>query len=518
MNTERPPCRIDAISIFIGSYLIWSSLNLLLPERPIGFDAVWRKWFVLASVYLFVLLMNRNRWVLWAVVSAGVIQAVYAVGQQAGYIASNHQLFPITGLMGNPGQMGGFQAVAFLSAALMAAKTPNRSVRTFLLFPMLSLLLYSLLLADSRAGWVAASIGLLVLFHVEIRRVLSRRRWLIAPVVLLTVFSVVALYAYRSGSAKSRLLIWRVTLDMIADKPLAGFGAGGFNRQYMLYQARYFEQHPESELKTVADNAAYPYNELLRVSVEQGAVGLLLFLGIFLAAFMKAADKRMLVPLIGLLVFSLFSYPAYKFGLLLLFPLLLGSVEPDRPQIAQWPFGIGIMTALFATAILISIRQVRFERDARLYVRRLTQGYDENAADFVSGNFQRLSVNVLYNSLYVHWMANYPVMADESKFCMIMPSCENWCDIGDHYTKNAGYTEAEEYYRTASYMIPTRILPNYRLWELYLLLDEPVKARQSADRILTQSLKFENTFTLRVKAEVRNFYANYQKQVALRTE
>lgn len=35
-------------------------------------------------------------------------------------------------LMGNPGQMGGFQAVAFLSAALLAVKTANRRVIPYL--------------------------------------------------------------------------------------------------------------------------------------------------------------------------------------------------------------------------------------------------------------------------------------------------------------------------------------------------------------------------------------------------
>lgn len=509
MMTEKPTCRVNFITIFIGLYLIWSCLNLLLPGRQIWFDAVWRKWLVLVFIYVLVLSTARKRWVLWMVVSAGVVQALYAIGQQAGYIASNHHLFPITGLMGNPGQMGGFQAVAFLSAALLAVKTPNRRLKIFLLFPFLSLLFYSLWLADSRAGWVAVGIGLLVLFHVEIRRVFSQRHWLVVPIILVTILSVVALYAYRSESAQSRLLIWRVTMDMIADKPLSGFGAGGFNQQYMLYQARYFETHPDSEFLMVADNAAYPYNEFLHVFVEQGIIGLLLFLGIFVAAYWRSTDKRMLVPLIGLLVFSLFSYPSYKFGLVILFPVLLGSIECARPRIANRQFRFGVITALVATIIFISTHQVRFEREVRLYARRLTQEYDKNAADFISNNFRRLSTDVIYNSLYASWMVTYPEMADESKFCMVMPSCENWCDIGDIYMNSGRYIESEECYRTASYMIPTRLLPNYRLWKLYLLLDEHARAKRVADRILTQPIKFENTFTLRVKTEVRNYYANY---------
>lgn len=95
-------------------------------------EAVWRKWLVLVFIYVLVRSTARKGWVLWMVVSAGVVQAIYAIGQQAGYIASNHHLFPITGLTGNPGQMGGFQAVAFLSAALLAVKTANRRVIPYL--------------------------------------------------------------------------------------------------------------------------------------------------------------------------------------------------------------------------------------------------------------------------------------------------------------------------------------------------------------------------------------------------
>lgn len=46
----------------------------------------------------------------------------------------------------------------------------------------------------------------------------------------------------------------------------------------MLYQARYFEQNPESKLGLLADNVKHPFNEFLRVTVEFDLIGTFLLL------------------------------------------------------------------------------------------------------------------------------------------------------------------------------------------------------------------------------------------------
>lgn len=43
-------------------------------------------------------------------------------------------------------------------------------------------------------------------------------------------------------------------MDMIADKPVWGHGVGGFNINYMYYQANYFARHPESRYLQYSDN------------------------------------------------------------------------------------------------------------------------------------------------------------------------------------------------------------------------------------------------------------------------
>lgn len=71
------------------------------------------------------------------------------------------------------------------------------------------------------------------------------------------------------------------------------------------------------------------------------------------------------------------------------------------------------------------------------------------------------------------------------------------------YAEQGAFHQAEEYYRIAALMIPTRLTPNYRLWKLYLQQGRGDEAGKIALHILNQPLKVENTFTIRVKNEVR---------------
>ena len=67
------------------------------------------------------------------------------------------------------------------------------------------------------------------------------------PVMLVLLFALgllasYGLYKYRPDSVDGRMLIGKVGLEMIKNKPLTGFGAGGFAANYMYYQARYLKE------------------------------------------------------------------------------------------------------------------------------------------------------------------------------------------------------------------------------------------------------------------------------------
>lgn len=105
---------------------------------------------------------------------------------------------------------------------------------------------------------------------------------------------------------------------------------------------------------------------------------------------------------------------------------------------------------------------------------------------------------------YLSWLAEHtsddsdlPYIAD------ITPVCESYVMTGDAFLRLNRHIEAERYYKIAASMIPTRMTPNYRLWQLYCKIGDTVQSINSADKVLTQHLKAENTLNIQLRAEVK---------------
>jgi|688.fasta_scaffold65208_4 O-antigen ligase len=79
-----------------------------------------------------------------------------------------------------------------------------------------------------------------------------------------------------------RLMIWGITSRMIADHPLTGVGAGNFT-------VRLHEYFGDDDLdfSNVHTNWVQPHNDFLWVFVEKGVLGIVLFVGCFVAAFVS---------------------------------------------------------------------------------------------------------------------------------------------------------------------------------------------------------------------------------------
>jgi O-antigen polymerase len=102
---------------------------------------------------------------------------------------------------------------------------------------------------------------------------------------------------------------------MLKDKPLTGFGHKGFQANYMNYQAQYFEQNPDSRFKQLADNVTHPFNEFIKIAVNYGVIGLLLYALLISIIFRKLfkskhPQKNILFGVfVSFITLSFFSYP-----------------------------------------------------------------------------------------------------------------------------------------------------------------------------------------------------------------
>lgn len=499
----------DAIYVFVppilGCLFLWAIISgIFISEIELD-SFTYVRCLALILLYYAARVSHTKSFILYIILLIGLLQAIVALGQQISYIKSNHSLFAITGLLSNPGEFGGYQAITLVITAALTKECKKH--RRFILLPALLIIGYSVIISDSRAAWLASIFGIITLFYQPIANTVGRyKKWIILPIIIIVALSAIAVFNYRSGSANSRLLIWRVSADMICDAPILGHGLSSFNKHYMLYQAEFFKKNPDSAFAKVADNVAYPYNEFLHIWIELGIVGLLLFT-VALIMMLYQAENKIRSPLIALSVFSMFSYPASTNALLALFPLLAGLALPQK----QYKYG-NIMTGCLIIFVLsLGLAEQNYIKESNRNLQKALLTADKQSELYIRHNVRRLTEYPQLNTLYSLFLTKQSGTIDHKKLNLIFPTCENWCDIGNIYEKMDSLHLAEKFYQTASFMVPTRFTPKYLLFKMYQSENRTNKAIKMAEEILRMPLKVENTYTLKRKTEIKAFLKHTDK-------
>jgi len=452
--------------------------------------------------------------VLYGIVLYGLFQSAIAIGQALSLVSSPHRFFAITGTIGNPGPLGGFLAVAVVcSFALLRQAVQKKKLRWTLINGTIAcFLITGLILTDSRAAFLSATIGLLVVWSDKIWNRFKKHKMVISlSFAGIVVVLLCCLYYYRHASADARLLIWQVSARIVIDKPLCGHGIGAFNREYMLYQAAYFEQHPQSSFVMVADNVAYPYNEFLHVLIELGIIGGILLIAVFIAGFTTRSsgiiDRSLKAGLATFIVFSLFSYPVVIFELLLLPAIFLGTLLGRTfytLRIFYWMKLIGIVLLISIT--VFAVAEIRVAKKTFEEIVQLTISDTKIPTPYCDRYFFIFVYNINFNTAYLSALCQLPCQLDYwPKIKRICPSSETFCQLGEACECYGQYEQAEQFYRKAANMVPTRIVPNYHLWQLYIKQGYYDQAQAIAQKILSQPVKVETTFTLRIKGQVKQY-------------
>lgn len=484
-----------------------------------GFDNLQPYLFIFGCYIAVRFLQPCPRILFWGIIGLGFWQSLLAIVQAAGWMASNHRLFDITGSFGNPGQLGGFLAVSIVCTLCVGLQRSKKNWIGFI--PLLLIQAYALILSDSRAAWVATICGCLFLtwHYTASYRTRIGASWLLKTTLCLLLAAVLwGLYLYKPHSANGRLLAWRVTANMITDKPVFGHGIGSFGREYMHYQAAYFEKHPDSPYQQYADNITYPYNEFLYAWAEQGTVGVLLFLGLLVGALCTpATNKTYKGALIAYLVFAQFSYPSQVPGLLALFPVLLAAIQ-SRPLSVRISRGVywGFVTAALCCAGYVGKEYV-FRKQCRATIQDLFSSSAPKAAEaekFAADHYRRLLAYPRIADVYAQYAFQHydpqealAILGDVKK---VVPTSELYCDLGDLYKTLGDFDSARNCYRTAGNMIPRRLTPKYKLFVLFRDMGDTLSARRQAAKILDMPIRLEGTRTLKMKAEVRQFMTTPQ--------
>ena len=497
LQNRKRPLRIIQSDLFVALYLAYGAVQCLVHRADIPGSLV-ASWTIVAAFYL-VARNSDSRTLpafLWV---ACLAQAVVAMGQYAALLPSRHALYAATGTFWNPSQLGGFLACLL---PMLAADLPDRKPR-FLFAGLLLLSLVALVLSDSRAAWLACLVGVLYVF-----RLVPKKKIHIGLAVVVALAVVAALWFYKPLSALGRLHLWKISAGMVADAPLFGSGVHSFPALYMPCQARYFESHPDDAFADLAAVVTTPYNEPLHILVEQGFIGLALFLLLCGSFFLRQTDenRRPTAVLLAFLVFACFSYPGENVALLSVLACCLGS--------SQGKTAFALSSAPFVRPVSATIPLLAFCLCAMVFA------HYQNLARILRSPAQEISIAAFRNepdALQLLSVRRQALSSDQ--YAQVLewlsarcPSPATYCALGELCERREDFACAERLYREAALMVPNQIQANYHLFNLYEKNGRPQAALDMALRLSRQHVKIENSFTLSVQGEAIRYVKQHAPQ------
>lgn len=554
--------KIDITLIILVFYII---INRYFIQSYYGFSIRFIE--LLGLSFLYVVLrtisLKNYPWLLLAIIVSGIIQAVYGNFQLLGYFASNHPGFKMTGSFFNPGPYAGFLvsvwAVAlgmylFKDKLITQIQTHKKSHSlffnevikyTFEYIPLLGLISIAILLpaTQSRASWIAAIVGSLVLLEFKyhllsnlFNKVTSgfQKTTLIVIVIGIIIAGFFTIYHYKKASSDGRILIWKVTTEMIADTPVFGVGFDQFKAKYMNYQANYFAKNGETTEAQVADNNYYVFNEGLQFVAENGLLGFALLLIVVYVLFLtKVKEEYQLNAAIaktGLLtigIFACFSYPTQILPIKLVLVLLLALLSNSAAdcflfKIKENPIRIAIYKIQFVL-LTSGIIYSTFS-----FTNKLNEG-------FISWNNALISYQYgNYKKAILAFETAYPIFKKDGDFLMnygktlsiageaheaivVLEQSQRYQNntiiataLGDSYKATKQYDKAEVSYQQAINMTPAKFYANYLLAKLYDDSGQVDKAVVIAKQIMTKDIKIPSTAVKEIRAEMKKILIKHK--------
>ena len=461
--------RGDAMVFVLFVYLlIHASLTHAMQSREFYLSI---SYFGLYVVFRVIRAMRLANYVSFAVMFGGIYQSCLVLGQLLGYGISNHLRFVVTGSFFNPGPCGIFLAGVFVLAVAMMKKG-YRKVGFNLMFVRyvtacvtFGVTLVALVPTMSRAGWIGALVGVMLLYRREIVAWgNTRRRWVIGGGIVGMIVVLMLFYLLKKDSANGRLFIWQNTVSAYWKTPLFGVGIDGFERAFAEAQHDYFEKEKvleqdnrHVEMAGVVESA---FNEPLALFLLLGAVG-----GVLTAMVLFFKLQRLTAyscVAVALLVASFFSYTFYIPSIAIVFLFAVAQL-PDR-RVRGGRYVNVLMFGIMGIVVLFF--------DFREFGRREAYRKWKNNAVYYTWEDYQSVVEEYGKFLFEYGHSLHKVGRYEESNIMLKRGIRHsadpmfWNIAGNNYLALKQYDQGMTAYLRAYYTCPNRVYPLYLLTKL----------------------------------------------------
>ena len=468
--------------------------------------------------------MNNLSCIPFIFILAGIIEAIWGLGQLYGVVLSRHDQFLLTGSFYNPGPYSGFLATIFPIAFyewLCRRKEP-KSIAGNVAWAAMLLIGCLIPCGMSRTAWLAVSIGVayVVMVH-EGERIVAcwkryRKRFMLFSGIALIGLAVAASAAYgmKKDSADGRLLMWKVAERAVMERPLTGYGWNQVAGAYGQAQEDYFAsgQAAPSE-EWVAGAPEYVFNEYLQVALAWGIPVLLLGLVVVGAAFYAGNRNRsygLCGALLSLAVFAFASYPL-QFPEFVVTGLLLVAACATSGQSVRKKYSMGVWSLAVACCALYACNYGERRAATDRWENARPSYYMEDYAGAIEA-YAPLYESLVWNPRYLfeyghalHKEGRYEESSGVMKEAMKHSSDAMILNIvGKNCQALGQYEEAEEWYIRSTHRLPNRLYPYYLLAKLYAEpgFHRPDKCRETIEKVLRWKPKVPSEAIEEMKREL----------------
>ena len=442
--------------------------------------------------------------ILKTVFVSGVLESIYALAQFFKILPTYNRYYAYTGSFDNPAVFAMLLSVCIPIAVYYANnKTISRKERIIWWTCATGMLVF-IGFSESRTGLISAIISsaiVLLSASDKLRKKLLNCKavLILLPLIVVLVF---LLYRFKVDSANGRLLMWRVSMEMIKERPILGFGYDGFTAHYMEYQSRYLTENPDSPFILLADNVNNPFNEYLLVSVNYGFVGFSLLLGLQILLFkslksLSEVYKPLITGLVvGIMIWSFFSYPfSVPFVWVIAIMILLVGFFPR--ECSHYLLTGTTVSILGAIGLFVATYSFIPEREWKIISKRSMLGQTETVLPEYARLYEQLNTNwkFMYNyGAELHFSKHYKESLSILEECQTMLNDYDVQMLIGDCLQNIGDTlKAIEHYSYAGRMVPSKFLPQYYIMNLCLEGGDTLNAVNAANVILAKDVKIERS-------------------------
>lgn len=454
------------------------------------------------------------------------IHIIFILGQSIGILDSSNEFFQIAGSNDNPTVTAIYIVGCIPIIANSIAKGYHRKYMIILLIASL----ISIIALECRTAYIGLFVEVVayIIFNDKtrsaIKEKLCRNKILYLFLLMLVMSATAKMYYMKKDSADGRLLIWRLSAEMIADKPL-GHGYGQYERTYNLFQSEYFtnEISTESERQN-AGHVITAYNDYLEHGVEGGIIGMAFIVCFYAISVRKAFKQKRFVELSILSAYAVMSLTNFIVATVQPWLLvgcvcaLLQSPIDNNSSEANFKYSRAMAVTLFTLIGIFTYKTIRMTT-AQISLCRIRQAI--NMGVFINDNeFSKIEHNIgsseafwnvraenALNSKHVEKALSFTLKAST-----YTSAPQVYYNLGELNRILGRQKESIRYMRILSNMLPNRLYPKFALLKLYANNNDIASALAYAKAIIACIPKVESDLSNRIQREASIYIKNHNQR------